>query len=71
MRGNMTSKWPDTMNEFSKELNALPWNAFYTDSPSIYSEFTDNIKKAIESNILKLKDKERKDRDHFLEIVKK
>jgi hypothetical protein len=47
LKGNNPQRWPDSIREFVKEVNALPWHAFLSDSEVFLSDFVEGAKTAI------------------------
>ena len=47
LKGNNPLRWPDSIREFIKELNNLPWFAFMNDSELFQTDFVEGAKTAI------------------------
>jgi hypothetical protein len=47
LKGNNPQRWPDSIREFIKELNSLPWFAFLNDSELFLNDFVEGAKSAI------------------------
>ena len=47
LKGNNPVKWPETTKEFVKDINALPWHAFSSDSETMFFDFVESAKNAI------------------------
>lgn len=47
LKGNNPLRWPDSLREFVKESQALPWHAFLGESEIFLSDFVEGAKNAI------------------------
>lgn len=55
IKGNIPSKWPEGLNDFQNEINALPWNAFSTESYLLLEDMTNQVKTTLANLTKKLK----------------
>jgi len=69
LKGNNPQRWPDSIREFVKEVNALPWHAFLNDSELFLSDFAEGAKNAITNLCKRAKITEGKVEDSFRETL--
>jgi len=69
LKGNNPQRWPDSIREFVKEVNALPWHAFLNDSELFLGDFVEGAKNAITNLCKRVKITEGKVEDSCRETL--
>lgn len=69
LKGNNPQRWPDSIREFLKELNGLPWHAFLNDSELFLADFVEGAKTAITGLCKRAKVVEGKVEDSFRDTL--
>ena len=60
MRGNNPNDWPRNIEDFSKEITNLPWNAFASEPEVFLEDFLKTVHTCIKNMATKLKNVENK-----------